>query len=44
MASRAGGCKRGCYNAQEAFHVLMEDVDSDEEDFEEPDVAVTEPD
>lgn len=44
MASRAGGSRRGCYNDEEAFRVLMEDVDSDEEDFEELEVAVTEPD
>ena len=35
MASRARGIRRGCYNGEEAFRVLMEDVDADEEDFEE---------
>ena len=33
MTSRARGIRQDCYNAEEAFRVLMEDVDSDEEDF-----------
>ena len=44
MASRALGSRRGCHNAEEVFRVLKEDVDSNEEDFEEPEVSVTEPD
>ena len=36
--------RRGCYNAEDAFRILMEDIDSDEEDFEELKIAGVEPD
>lgn len=39
MANRARGGRRSCYNAEDAFRILMEDIDSDEEDFEELEIA-----